>query len=327
MFRVIVLLLFTNLFFMLYSTGNITKYINMKYAFITESMIGIMFVLTLVEAIRWYFLDKDKGKEQSSCDCCDCGDDEHVHHHDHNHEHDHNHNHEHGHEHEHEHNHDHEHGHGHGHKKPSARKKLKKILTYALVLIPAVSGVVLPVATLDSQLVDAKGFSFPALEDGSDQYGMHQVLNPDMSKFMNKQDFDDLVSKESKSYVGKNNITLTDEDYLVGLEVIYNYLGDFEEKNLTIKGFTYNGPGLKGNQLFLLRFGIIHCVADSGAFGMMIQFPNNIHIPNDQWYQVTGTMDSVYYPQMKTNIPVLNIKSYQVIPKPNDPYVYRNSLN
>jgi putative membrane protein len=94
-----------------------------------------------------------------------------------------------------------------------------------------------------------------------------------------------------------------------------------------MKGFSYNGPGEQPNQLFLLRFGIIHCVADSGAFGMMIQFPKNVHIPNDQWYQVTGTMDTVYYPQMKTKIPVLKVKSYKIIPKPKDPYVYRNSLN
>lgn len=206
-------------------------------------------------------------------------------------------------------------------------KKLKKFIGYTLVIIPAVTGVVLPVATLDSELVDAKGFSFPSLEDGNDQYGTHQVLNPDMSKFMNQGDFHDLVSKESKAYVGKNHITLTDENYLVGLEVIYNYSGDFVGKTLTMKGFSYNGPGLQANQLFLLRFGIIHCVADSGAFGLMLQFPKNIHIPNDEWFQVTGTMDTVYYPQMKTNIPVLKVTSYKPITQPKDPYVYRNSFN
>lgn len=295
MYRVIVLLLFTNLFFMLHSTGNISKYINMKYAFLSKSMIVVMFVLTIVEGVRWYFADKKGDKEHDGCEG-------HHEHHDH-------------------------HEHGKSKKKTPPKKKMKKFLAYSLVLIPALTGVLLPVATLDSQLVDAKGFSFPALEDGSDQYGTHQVLNPDMSKFMNQGDFQDLVNKESKSYVGKNNITLTDEDYLVGLEVLYNFSGDFVGKTLTMKGFSYNGPGLQSNQLFLLRFGIIHCVADSGAFGMMVQFPKNIHIPNDQWYQVTGTLDTVYYPLMKTKIPVLNVTSYKTIPKPNDPYVYRNSLN
>ena len=297
MFKILILILTTNLFFMLHVTGNISKYINMKYSFLSASMIVILFILTVVEGIKLWSSGEEKEKHHD----CDCN-------HDH---------------------HDHEHHHEHGRekKKQSAGKKIKKFLAYTLVLIPAISGVALPVATLDSQLVDAKGFSFPTLEDGSNREGMHQVLNPDMSKFMNQSDFTDLVRKESKSYIPKNNITLTDKDYLVGLEVLYNFSGDFVGKTLTMKGFTYNGPGLQSNQLFLLRFGMIHCVADSGAFGLMIQFPNNIHIPNDQWYQATGTMDTVYYPQMKTKIPVLKVTSYKIIPKPNDPYVYRNSLN
>ncbi|MEH7110080.1 TIGR03943 family putative permease subunit [Bacillus sp. JJ1764] len=291
MFRVIILLLFTNLFFSLHLTGNISKYINMKYAFLSKSMVVVLFLLTLAEAVRWYRSDKSKQADPRHCQC------------------------------------DSEHHHEHPKKKEPKSKKVKNFIAYTFVLIPALTGVLLPVATLDSKLVDAKGFQFPTLEDGNDQYGMHQVLNPDMSPFLGKDAFLDLVSKESKSYKPKDHITLTDQDYLVGLEVIYNYSGEFVGKKITMNGFSYNGPKLNGNQLFLLRFGIIHCVADSGAFGMMIQFPNDIKIPNDQWYQVTGTLDTVYYAPMKTRIPVLKVSSYKTISKPKDPYVYRNSLN
>jgi putative membrane protein len=290
MYRIIILLLFTNLFFMLHSTGDISKYINMKYSFLSYSMIYVLLFLTIAEGVRWYFSDKKKEKGHDDCNC----------NHDHNHEHNH---------------------------KVSKGKKLKKFLSYTLVLVPALSGVILPVATLDSKLVDAKGFQFPTLEDGNDQYGMHQVLNPDMSQFMGKDAFLNLVTKESKDFIKKDKITLTDENYLKALEVIYNFSGDFSGKKITMKGFSYNGPNLSSDQLFLLRFGIIHCVADSGAFGMMIQFPDNIHIPNDQWYQVTGTLDTVYYPPFKAKIPVVKVTSYKTISKPKDPYVYRNSFN
>ncbi|MDP4083995.1 MAG: TIGR03943 family protein [Bacillota bacterium] len=300
MYRVIILLLFTNLFFMLHSTGDISKYINMKYSFLSYSMIYVLFFLTIAEGIRWYLSDKKKGEVHNDCNChTEC-------------------------EHEHD---EHEHNHQHGKKKISKGKKIRKFLSYTFVVLPALSGVLLPVATLDSKLVDAKGFQFPSLEDSNDQYGMHQVLNPDMSQFMGKDDFLNLVTKEAKSYRGKSHIKLTDEDYLKGLEVMYNFSGDFTGNTITMKGFSYNGPELTGNQLFLLRFGIIHCIADSGAFGMMIQFPNNIHIPNDQWYQVTGTLDTAYYPPFKTRIPVLKVTSYKTISKPTDPYVYRNSFN
>jgi len=299
MFRVIILLLFTNLFFMLHSTGNIAKYINLKYSFLSYSMIYVLFFLTIVEGIRWYFSDKKK-KDEHECKVC---------------------------QHNHEHNHEHEHHHHHDKPAVSTGKKIKRFFALSFVLLPAISGVVLPVATLNSKLVDAKGFSFPTLEDGNDKYAMHQVLNPDMSQFMGKDAFLDLVNKESKSYQPKDYITLTDQDYLVGLEVLYNYAGDFAGKKITMNGFAYNGPHLNSNQIFMLRFGIIHCVADSGAFGMMVQFPNDIKIPNDEWYQVTGTLDTIYYAPMKARIPVLKVSDYKTISQPKDPYVYRNSLN
>ncbi|MCM3767575.1 TIGR03943 family putative permease subunit [Neobacillus niacini] len=296
MFRVIILLLFTNLFFNLHLSGNISKYINMKYAYFSKSMIVVLFLLTIAEGIRWYLAEKKQQHEEHiGCEC----------HHDHDHEH-----------------------HHEVHKiKESKGKKLKRFLSYSFVLVPALTGVLLPVATLNSQLVDAKGFQFPTLEDGNNKYGMHQVLNPDMSQFIGQDAFLDLVRKESKTYKIKDEIILTDDDYLKALEVIYNYSGDFVGKTVTLKGFTYNGPELNNNQIFLLRFGIIHCIADSGAFGMMIQFPNDIEIPNDQWYQVTGKLDTVYYPPMKAKIPVIKVTSYKTIGKPKDPYVYRNSFN
>jgi putative membrane protein len=294
MFRVVILLLFTNLFFNLHLSGNISKYINMKYAYLSESMVVVLFLLTIAEGIRWFSAEnKQQTEEHIGCEC----------------------------------HHDHEHHDEVPKMKGSRGKKLKRLLSYSFVLLPALTGVLLPVATLNSQLVDAKGFQFPTLEDGNNKDGMHQVLNPDMSQFLGKDAFLDLVQKESKAYKVKDEITLTDDDYLKALEVIYNYSGDFVGKTITLKGFTYNGPDLNNNQIFLLRFGIIHCIADSGAFGMMIQFPNDMAMPNDQWYQVTGKLDTVYYKPMKAKIPVLKVTSYKTISEPKDPYVYRNSFN
>ncbi|EKN65642.1 hypothetical protein BABA_19456 [Neobacillus bataviensis LMG 21833] len=288
MFRVVILLMFTYLFFYLHMSGNISKYINMKYSFLTNSMIYALFFLTIVEGIRWYLSEK---KSEKDGDC-------HVCHHDQ----------------------------PHAIKKPALGKSIKRMVSYTMIILPALTGVLLPVATLDSKLVNAKGFQFPALEDGADRYGMHQILNPDMSQFMGKDGFLDLVHKEFKSYKGKEHITLTDEDYLKGLEVIYNFSGEFVGKSITMKGFSYNGPGIDGNQIFLFRFGIIHCIADSGVFGMLIEFPDQVQIPNDQWYQVTGTVDTMYYQPFKMKIPILKVTDYKIIEQPKDAYVYRNSF-
>ena len=57
---------------------------------------------------------------------------------------------------------------------------------------------------------------------------------------------------------------------LKGMETIYNYPGEFTGKNYLFKGFVLEMILLK-EQYFLFRFGIIHCVADSGVYGMLVK--------------------------------------------------------
>lgn len=42
---------------------------------------------------------------------------------------------------------------------------------------------------------------------------------------------------------------------------------------------------------FLFRFGIIHCVADSGVFGLLTHMPEGTNVKNDEWYKVEGTIN------------------------------------
>ena len=48
------------------------------------------------------------------------------------------------------------------------------------------------------------------------------------------------------------------------MEVIYDYPDEFAGKTFTLTGFIYKDPQDPGSQ-FLFRFGIIHCIADSGS--------------------------------------------------------------
>lgn len=48
MFRIFVLIGFTYLFLHLHATGDISKYINMKYAYISESAIYIFVLFTII---------------------------------------------------------------------------------------------------------------------------------------------------------------------------------------------------------------------------------------------------------------------------------------
>ncbi|AXN40990.1 TIGR03943 family putative permease subunit [Peribacillus butanolivorans] len=276
MVRLFILLGLTFLFMHLHASGNISKYINMEYSYVSQIAIYILAIFTLMGSYLYL-----KEGDQEECEECHRG-------HDHSHE----------------------------------NKVWKKTLTYSLFLIPIFTGLFLPVATMDSNIVEKKGFHFPVYDD-TDEYSQHQFLQPDTSLYYGKDDYLTLMDQSLKSLVEHNSLHLTDENYLTDLEAIYYSPGKFTGKQITLTGFSYNSEDVAKNQVFLFRFGIIHCVADSGAFGMLIEFPEGMNPKNDEWYSVTGELETIYYQPFKKTIPILKVSSYNKTVEPKDPYVYR----
>ncbi|MGE7766913.1 TIGR03943 family putative permease subunit [Peribacillus sp. NPDC096540] len=276
MVRLFILLGLTFLFMHLHASGNISKYINMEYSYVSQIAIYILAIFTLMGSYLYL-----KEGDQEECEECHRG-------HDHSHE----------------------------------NKVWKKIITYSLFLIPIFTGLFLPVATMDSNIVEKKGFHFPVYDD-TDEYSQHQFLQPDTSLYYGKDDYLTIMDKSLKSLVEQNSLHLTDENYLNDLEAIYYSPGKFTGKQITLTGFSYNSEDVAKNQVFLFRFGIIHCVADSGVFGMLIEFPEGMNPKNDEWYSVTGELETIYYQPFKKTIPILKVSSYNKTVEPNDPYVYR----
>lgn len=283
MLRIIILFGFTYFFMMLHAKGDISKYINMKYSYLSFSMIFLMGFLTLYQLIQWARGDKRK---------------------DHNHDH------------------DHDHGHDHSHDEDTI---LKKVFTYTMMLIPIITGIFLPAATLDSTIVKAKGFHFSFIDNDTDQYANHQILRPDASPYYDKIAYNQMDKNDLKKYGSENRIVLDDKHYFRALESIYNHPGNFIDKKVVLKGFAYRTDDIENNQLFVLRFGIIHCIADAGVYGMLVEFPKDVksQIHKDEWLQVEGTLETTYYQPFKENIPYLKVTKWEEIPKPKDPYVYR----
>lgn len=215
---------------------------------------------------------------------------------------------------------------GHDHDHEDKKPFYKRSFFYAIFLLPLITGFFLPIATLDSNIVKAKGFSFKAIES-NEQYAQTQYLKPDTSVYYGQEGYDELMAQEFKKYSRQKSISLHDDDYLKGMETIYNFPGDFLDKTVEFNGFTYKGDTTSKKQMFILRFGIIHCVADSGVYGMLVEFPNDMNMKDDEWLHVKGTLSSVYYQPFKATIPVLQVKEWSKIEKPNDPYVYRGYKN
>lgn len=280
MARAYILLGFTFLLMQLHISGNITKYINMKYAYLSKSAAVLLALLTVVQVIAVF--------KKESHNHAHCGD--HC-----------------GHQHEEE-------------------KGWKRRFSFALLWFPILSGLFLPIASLDSDIVKAKGFHFPVAEPGNnDPFMQRQFLKPDTSIYYGSEGYRELMAKEKKKYEGRDRIALTDTDFLKGMETIYNSPGEFVDKTLSFQGFIFRDDSLGKDQYFLFRFGIIHCVADSGVFGMLVNKPEDADWSNDQWITAEGTIETQYYQPFRTTIPVLNVTSWKQVATPKEQYVYRGA--
>jgi putative membrane protein len=310
MIRFFILFGFSFMFFMLHYTGDINKYINMKYAYLSISAVIIMGLLSIFEFVR---VSRQQIAEEKKLAAAAAGHEaghehnEHCEHHEHQQP-------NHGHLHDH-----HEHGHSHG-----ESSRLKRFFSYLILFVPIVTGLFLPAQALDSSFVKAKGFSFPTFEQNIENNpGAHQFLKPDTSVFYREEDYNDVKNKELAEFINRPSIILNDADYLKGMEAIYNAPDAFMGKTIGFDGFAYKGQQVDGNHYFIFRFGFIHCVADSGVFGMLVEFPDNTEIKDDDWLHVTGKLSWELYQPFKQTIPVLRVSEWNPIDAPKDPYVYR----
>lgn len=215
---------------------------------------------------------------------------------------------------------EHDHDHGHGLSKPYQRG-----IAYILLALPVIVGTLFPTVSLDTTIVEAKGFNFPVSKESvGDPEMQTQYLKPDTSIYFNKSDYLDQMNELKEKYGDKQTIKITDENYLEVMELIYNYPSEFIGKKISYEGFVYQTPNDSNADVFLFRFGIIHCVADSGVFGLLTHMPEGVTVKNDEWYKIEGTIQSDYYQPFKREIPSVVVTNAEKVAAPKNQYVYRS---
>ena len=286
MIRFLILSGYFELMMYLQVSGKLDQYINVHYRYLAILSMILSALLALVQLYIWVKSDSVKGKKQV---------DEEVHHH-------------------------HDHDHDHGLTKPSQR-----VIAYVLLALPVIVGTLFPTVSLDTTIVEEKGFNFPIRKESvGDPEMQTQYLKPDTSIYFNKSDYLDQMKKLKEKYDDKQLIKITDENYLEVMELIYNYPSEFIGKKISYEGFVYKTPDGEKEDNFLFRFGIIHCVADSGVFGLLTHMPEGTNVKNDEWYKVEGTIQSDYYEPFKRDIPVVEVNTLTKIEAPKNQYVYRS---
>lgn len=204
--------------------------------------------------------------------------------------------------------------------------KLAKLTSPMILVFPVLVGLLVPSVTLDSTTVSAKGYTFPTAvgsvgQGESDDGTSVQYLKPDTSLYFTKNAYQKEMKRELKAYQDLDTIEITTKNYMEIMELIYLYPDVFAGKQISCTGFVYNEPDHQGYQ-YLFRFGIIHCIADSGVYGLSTT-GNTSSFENNTWVKVNGTIKTEYNNQLEETLPVLHIENSQIVSEPENPYVYR----
>lgn len=205
-------------------------------------------------------------------------------------------------------------------------KKTAKFTSIVLLIIPLAVAWLFPTVSLDSTTVAAKSYHFPlSTENDSNTQAQEettvQYLKPDTSIYFTKSTYQTEMREIADKYLAQDKILITSENYMEVMEAIYDYPTEFSGKTIEMIGFVYNDPD-NSQQFFLFRFGIIHCIADSGVYGLLSTGATT-EFPNNTWLKARGTIKVSYHTSLKQNLPTLELQSMVQIEQPDSPYVYR----
>ncbi|MFC3928686.1 TIGR03943 family putative permease subunit [Streptococcus caprae] len=204
--------------------------------------------------------------------------------------------------------------------------KIAKLTSPLILAIPVMVALFIPTVTLDSTTVSAKGYYFPTAS-GSDPSGVSedgqrvQYLKPDTSLYFTSSTYSKEMQKSLEKYQGTGTLKITSETYMEIMELIYLYPSEFVGRDIEYVGFVYNDP-VDNADFFAFRFGVIHCIADSGVYGLMIKDADQTYSDNT-WVKVKGQIVVEYNQNLQQTLPVLHVTDCQQVNQPDNAYVYR----
>ncbi|MEG3310431.1 TIGR03943 family putative permease subunit [Streptococcus sp. SS-4456] len=205
-------------------------------------------------------------------------------------------------------------------------KKSAKFASMFLLILPLTVAWLFPTVSLDATSVAAKGYHFPLAAENDTatqaQEGTSvQYLKPDTSIYFTKSIYQSEMRAIADHYLAQDEIEVTSDNYMEVMEAIYDYPNEFAGKTIEMIGFVYNDPD-KTDQQFLFRFGIIHCIADSGVYGLLSTGASQT-FPNNSWVKASGKIKISYHHSLKQSLPTLELEQTEEIQQPENPYVYR----
>jgi uncharacterized repeat protein (TIGR03943 family) len=186
----------------------------------------------------------------------------------------------------------HAHHHCDGHEHQADLKH--ELVVCALLALPLVFALCLPVSSLGSDMVNKKT-SNPAIQKGvgvQAQAGQNKGWNP----------------------------IIDDDSFLASMMILFEKPADYAGKQIEFSGFVYHQDDFPDNTFLLARYAIVCCTADAQVTGLLCHSSESANFKNDQWVKIKGNI--IVHSYQGYDVPMVEVSDLQNIKKPGNPYVY-----
>ncbi|GAB6059593.1 TIGR03943 family putative permease subunit [Desulfonatronum parangueonense] len=235
-------------------------------------------------------------------------------------------------------------GHEHGF---SGKAKAVVVMLFGLVLA---AGFFLPHQLLDSRVAQKKGISLSRAPERS-MFGPQQEIGfPPDSHILFQEDIPwdsgqamdfgpeldeeqamlreelgiwydrDTYQEMTEELLAKSSLIITSENFLDSMLIISAYLDRFQGRRVEFSGFVYHDGTMAENELAVARIAVTCCLADATVYGLLVRV-DTLPLPaNDAWVRVHGRIAATRF--MDEDIPMVLADRLELIPPPDQPYVY-----
>ncbi|WP_332690668.1 TIGR03943 family putative permease subunit [Halalkalibacter lacteus] len=182
---------------------------------------------------------------------------------------------------------------------------LKTIFAYGLIILPLLTGFLLPYKDFGAAEALNRGISYSTHDHG--HLEEHDLL-------------DGQLDRRVKEMLMQPVIHFNNENFARYIGAITTYPKSFVGRSIVLEGFILEDDSLTSNHTIITRFLVTHCVADAHATGLVIENGASFGFQENTWIRVKGELnvkkgDSIL-------IPIINVSSWEEIQSPMDPYVY-----
>ena len=164
-------------------------------------------------------------------------------------------------------------------------------ISLAILVIPALLGLLVPARPLGASAISSKGIG---------------LIAPDAPQ----------VTQVRRPVNGTRNIL----DWLREFQHESDPASTFKGQAVDVVGFVYRDGRSGENQFWVSRFAVSCCVADAAALGLLVQTDQAKSLKTDTWVRVTGKLSAAEFAGEK--LPAIVPEKIEPVAQPDQPYLY-----